>query len=124
MAGQPRGWTTPSGPTQDISRYSEAATAKTPQLGKSITNIEEVLREIEKEPALSAYTYRLEMDGLISTAENSYGVLISDIDPEQEVKVTAPFSVVQKPSRLCILRREKRSIFQMQCAWLYLDKME
>lgn len=60
-----------------------------PQLNKSITNIEEVLREIEKEPALSAYTYRLEMDGLISTAENSYGVLIRGIDPEQEIKVTA-----------------------------------
>lgn len=60
-----------------------------PQLTRSITNIAEVLREVENEPAISAYTYRLEMDGLISTAENSYGVLIRGIDPEQEIKVTA-----------------------------------
>lgn len=60
-----------------------------PQLNKSIEDIGKVLKEVEDEPTFDTYTYRVEIQGLISTAENSYGVLIRGIDPEQEIKVTA-----------------------------------
>ncbi len=60
-----------------------------PQLANSIADLEEVLKEVEKEPSLDTYTYRVEIQGLVSTAENSYGVLIRGIDPEREVGITA-----------------------------------
>ncbi len=60
-----------------------------PQLNNSIRDIEGVIREIKREPVLDTYTYRAEIQGLVSTAEHSYGVLIRGIDPEQEVKITA-----------------------------------
>ena len=60
-----------------------------PQLANSIADLDRVLKEVEKEPSLDTYTYRVEIQGLVSTAENSYGVLIRGIDPEREVGITA-----------------------------------
>lgn len=60
-----------------------------PQLGRSIGDLKEVVRIVEGEPSLDTYTYRVEIQGLVSTAENSYGVLIRGIDPERELGITA-----------------------------------
>lgn len=60
-----------------------------PQLGRSIRDVGEVIRVLEEEPSLDTYTYRVEVQGLVSTAENSYGVLIRGIDPERELGITA-----------------------------------
>ena len=59
-----------------------------PQLNRSIANAAEIIKELKTEPAVDTYTERVEVQGLISTAENSYGVLIRGIDPGAEVKIT------------------------------------
>ncbi len=60
-----------------------------PQLNRSIEDVSRVTRELKADPAVSTFTSRVEVQGLISTAENSYGVLIRGIDPEEEIKITA-----------------------------------
>ena len=59
-----------------------------PQLNRSIANAAEIIKELKTEPAVDTYAERVEVQGLISTAENSYGVLIRGIDPGAEVKIT------------------------------------
>ncbi len=59
-----------------------------PQLNRSIANASEIIKKLKREPALDTYAERVEVQGLISTAENSYGVLIRGIDPGAEVKIT------------------------------------
>src|SRR3990172_3789692 len=60
-----------------------------PQLNRSIEDVSRVTRELKADPAVNTFTSRVEVQGLISTAENSYGVLIRGIDPEEEIKITA-----------------------------------
>ncbi len=59
-----------------------------PQLNRSIANASEIIKLLKTEPAVDTYAERVEVQGLISTAENSYGVLIRGIDPGAEVKIT------------------------------------
>ncbi|MBI5194068.1 MAG: ABC transporter permease [Nitrospirae bacterium] len=59
-----------------------------PQLNRSIANAAEIIKELKTESAVDTYAERVEVQGLISTAENSYGVLIRGIDPGEEVKIT------------------------------------
>jgi ABC-type lipoprotein release transport system permease subunit len=59
-----------------------------PQLNRSIANAAEIIKELKTEPAVDTYAERVEVQGLISTAENSYGVLIRGIDTGEEVKIT------------------------------------
>lgn len=60
-----------------------------PQLNRSIEDVSRVTRELKADPAVNTFTSRVEVQGLVSTAENSYGVLIRGIDPEEEIKITA-----------------------------------
>ena len=60
-----------------------------PQLSRSIEDVSRVTRELRSDPAVNTFASRVEVQGLISTAENSYGVLIRGIDPEEEIKITA-----------------------------------
>jgi ABC-type lipoprotein release transport system permease subunit len=60
-----------------------------PQLNRAIVDVSRVTRELKADPAVNTFTSRVEVQGLISTAENSYGVLIRGIDPEEEIKITA-----------------------------------
>lgn len=60
-----------------------------PQLYRAIKEVSEVMAEIKREPAVETYTSRIEIQGLISTAENSYGVVIRGIEPKSETRVTA-----------------------------------
>lgn len=59
-----------------------------PQLNRSIANASEIIKLLKTEPAVDTYAERVEVQGLISTAENSYGVLIRGIDSGAEVKIT------------------------------------
>jgi len=59
-----------------------------PQLNRSIADAAEIIKELKTEPAVDTYAERVEVQGLISTAENSYGVLIRGIDTGEEVKIT------------------------------------
>src|SRR3989304_1279988 len=47
-----------------------------PQLNRSIADAAEIIKELKTEPAVDTYAERVEVQGLISTAENSYGELI------------------------------------------------
>ena len=60
-----------------------------PQLSRSIEDVSRVTRELRSDPAVNTFASRVEVQGLISTAENSHGVLIRGIDPEEEIKITA-----------------------------------
>ena len=71
-----------------------------PKLNKSIRDLSQVLKVLKKEPDLDTFTYRAEIQGLISTAENSYGVLIRGIDTDQEIKITAIRERIRKGSYL------------------------
>lgn len=58
-------------------------------LKKAINDASLIFKELENEASVSAYVSRVEAEGLISTAENSYGVMIMGIDPEEEGRLSA-----------------------------------
>ncbi len=59
-----------------------------PGLNKTLPHPEEVRSIIQRLPNLRGYSLRVQGDGLISTSENSAGVAIVGVDPQQEVTVT------------------------------------
>lgn len=60
-----------------------------PQIGSAIEDPARVLDVVEGESALSTYTTRIEIAGLVSTAENSAGVLIRGVDIIREIGITS-----------------------------------
>ena len=67
-----------------------------PGLNKTLPSPAEVQRAIEKLPGVRGYSMRVIGDGLASTAENSAGVSIVGIDPQQERTVTTIDRGVEK----------------------------
>jgi ABC-type lipoprotein release transport system permease subunit len=59
-----------------------------PQISNAIEDVTPVRERISREEALSAYTERVELPGLASTAENSAGVFIRGIDTVRETGIT------------------------------------
>jgi len=59
-----------------------------PGLNKTLPSPDQVQRAIERLPGVRGYSMRVLGDGLASTAENSAGVAIVGIDPQQERTVT------------------------------------